>query len=605
MSAPQPAPVTASAEAARPASAQRRRACIVFADLVESDRLMRRDEAAAIDRWRRFAAMARERWLPACGLTRLRLGGDALLMEFANAPAGLRAAFALHAGIESVNAGCAAEDLMRLRIGIHCAEVLADEFETYGVGVNLAARLAALAAPGQTLLSAVARDELVDGLHAQLEDLGERYVKHLDEPLRVFGAQPPGEAGAAAAQRPLPRTGELRPAVAVVPFAALPPDPEHDALGHAMADDIIATLARHGGLRVLSRASTAALRDLVLDPPTLARTLGADYLVSGRFYAHAGRVRLHVELCELRSAEVLWTGSAQADVASLFAGQDDLVPEVVGNISQCVLARELTRVRSLPLDTLASYTLFLGATGLMNSLVREDFQRAHGVLEHLAERHPRQAAPRAVLARWHVFHTVQGWAADRARETLAASEHARRAMDIDPGNPLALTTHGLAQMDFHDDPEGAQHSFRRALAGAPQDALSWVYLAAAHALLDEHDEACAAADQALALSPLDPNRFLLESYAALARFGAGRYEQAAEVARSSLRHHLLHAPSHRLHIAALWCAGRHDEARTATARFLQAYPDARVGKIWRKTGPRRASWAALANEALRAAGLPP
>jgi adenylate cyclase len=143
---------------------------------------------------------------------------------------------------------------------------------------------------------------LVDGVHAQLVDLGERYVKHLLEPVRVFAAHAPGSTGAAAHRVPFPSADDLRPVVAVVPFVAMPADATHDALGHAMADEVIATLARHGGLRVLSRVTTAALRGTDLDLPSLRKLLGASYLLTGRFYAQADRVRLSVEPRRLDTA---------------------------------------------------------------------------------------------------------------------------------------------------------------------------------------------------------------------------------------------------------------------------------------------------------------
>ena len=152
--------------------AQRQRRVIVFADLVESVRLMQRHEADVIDRWRRFAAQVREQMLPAMGGRMVRTAGDGLLMAFGTAPAAAAAAHALHGAIDLYNADRQADDAMLLRIGIHVADVVLDEFEAYGSGVNLAARLTALAQPGQTLVSAQTRDELVDGLHAQIDDLG-------------------------------------------------------------------------------------------------------------------------------------------------------------------------------------------------------------------------------------------------------------------------------------------------------------------------------------------------------------------------------------------------------------------------------------------------
>lgn len=584
---------------------QRRRRAIVFADLVESVRLMHRNEADTIERWRGFVAQVRIDLAASRDGRLVRTAGDALLLDFDAAADAVRAGFAMHDAIAAQNTGRPPEEAMALRVGIHVAPVLFDESEAYGDGVNLAARLSTLAQPAQTVVSTAARDGLVDGLHARVHDLGPRYVKHLDEPVRAFRVDPIG--GPERRQAHLPSAAieeDLRPAVAVVPFAAIPEDPAHDAVGFAIADDVIASLSRHAGLRVLSRASTAALRRPQPDIALVRSLLGSPYLLTGHFYAFGDRVRLHVELCRSSDATVLWAGSAAAHIGALFMGEDQLVPEIVANVGRCVLAEELARARSLPLDSLASYTLYLGACGLLNSLVHADFMRAREILQHLVDRHPRLAAPHATLARWHVFRTVQGWADDPQREAAAAKEQALRAIEIDPGHACALATFGLARMSFDHDIDAARHSYEAAVAADPQEPHAWANFSAVHSHCGEHDAACASAQRALALSPLDPNRFLFEAFAAMATLGAERFTEAVAHAQASIRLHALHAPSHRLLVAALWLAGQQDEARAAAARYLSIQPTATVGKQWRVSRGTQPVWGGRFAEALRAAGVP-
>lgn len=583
--------------------AVRRRCAIVFADLAESVRLMHVHEADAIARWRRFVDDARGRLLPARGGRLVRTAGDGLLIECENAIAAAEVSFALHAALLPLNDGRADDARLALRIGIHVAEVLFDEYEAYGAGVNLAQRLSGLALPGGTVASAIARDELADGLHADVEDLGQRYVKNLDEPVRAFALRPPG----AAARRPeirLPPLQDLRPAVAVVPFVALPADPAHDALGHAVADDIIAALARHPGLRVLSRATTAAVRGSALTPQQLQPLLGAAYLLTGHYYLFGERVRTQVELCETHSGQVLWTGQATASVASLFEGMDDLVPHIVANISERVMAHELERVRSLPMDTLESYTLYLGAVALMNGLSPHGFRRARELIGHLIERHPRHAAPQAAMARWHVFNVVQAWSADPDQDIAHAEALAARAVEVDPQQPLALSSQGLARMTLHQDLEGARERLEAALAIDPQDAQTWAMLSGVMAYAGQPRRAQELSAQALDRSPLDPYRFLLQAYAAMADIAAGEYESAVGRARDSVRHHLLHAPSHLLLVGALALAGHDAEARAAAQRALQVCPATRVGNRGRRPHRPAPDWRDALAEAARGAGLP-
>jgi adenylate cyclase len=581
----------------------RQRRAVILADLVESVRLMQQHEASTIERWRRFVAQARERVVPAAGARIVRTAGDALLIEAEHAAAGVQVAFGLHAAIAALNVGEPPERLMQLRIGLHVAEVVVEDGDLLGAGANLAARLGTLGQPCDTIVSADARAELADGVHADLVDLGLRYVKGLEEPVRAFSARAPG-ATPFRSGIPLPAGGDLRPAIAVVPFHALPADAAVDALGHAMADEVIATLARHPALRVLSRHSTAALRGMTLDLAQLPHATGASFLLTGQYYVHNGRILLTAELCALPAGEVLWSGRASTDVAALFEGSDDLVPHIVSNVASQVVAHELKRTRSLAMNELAPFSLFVGGTGLMNSLVRADFDRARGVFEHLIERHPRQAAPYAMLANWHLMRAMQGWSQDWKADEHACREMSDRALDIDPAQATALSARGAAMVSFAGDAQGARAQYEAAIASDPTETWAWARLAAALSHLGEHEPACNAAERAIALSPLDPNLFVFESFAAMATMGASRYDEAVRYAQASVRRHALHMPSYRMLTAALWLAGRQGEARSAAERYLELQPGASAGIRARQSTGSHPVWRDRFIQALLAAGVP-
>jgi adenylate cyclase len=579
------------------------RRVIVFADLVESVRLYQQHEARTIERWRRFAIFARDRLAPARAGRLVRTAGDGLLLEFETTAAAIATAFALHHSLREMNDGEAADEVMLLRIGLHVAEVLADERELWGSGVNLAARLAALAQPGQTVASVELRSEVDDGVQADIEDLGLRYMKHLTEPVRCFLLRPPGE------EKPSSRSAvadDLRPVVAVIPFVAMPADREHDALGHAVADDVIASLSRHPGLRVLSRASTAVLRDCQLELPRLRALLGASFMLSGRFYVRGSRVRLTAELCELEGGEVLWAGGSTAEINALFDGEDELVPHLVAQITQQVMARELSRVRSLPMSSLASYSLLLGANGLLNSLVPADFDRSREVLLHLAERHPRQAAPSALLASWHSLRVLQGWTTDPVHEGAQALHLARHAVETDPQQPGALVAEGLAHVIAERDFDTAGARFRQALAIDPGHASAWAHLSEVQTEAGAHEESLQSIARAISFSPLDPQRFIFEAFAARACYVIGRYASAVEHGRAAVRRRAMHAPAHRFLIAALWMSGEQAAARAAAADFLRLMPNARVRDSPRSTTAGQDADPAVGPfaQALCAAGVP-
>ncbi|MFN0182519.1 MAG: hypothetical protein ACKVQR_01755 [Aquabacterium sp.] len=582
---------------------RRTRCAVAFADLVESVPLMRDPQADAIDRWRHFTAQARALAVPAHGGRLVRTDGDALLMEFPGTPQAVAAAAALHQGIGLVNHGRPPSQWMRLRIGIHLDEVLFDDVEAYGPGVNLAKRVTGLAQPGETLLTAAARDALADGLHADLQDMGERWVKHIDEPVRVFRASSTAADGTV---RSLPARADaatdLRPMLAVVPFRCVPANPIHDALGVAMADDIIAAVSRSASLRVLSRLTTSPLRDLPLDIAQVRSVTGASYLLHGTAVVRGTHVHLRAELSEVASGEVAWAGGAQADIDALFAGQDDLVPAIVAQVSQHVHAFELARTRRLPMESLASFSLYLGATGLMDSLSTSDFQRSREALEHLAERHPRQAAPHAMLGLWHIMRIAQGWSPQRDHDGARARDAVRRALDIDADLPDAHVAAAKAAEMFDDDAALALHHAQHALDQDASNPHAWSLLSSAHVTAGAFEKGLLAARQAIDLSPLDPQRYLYETYAARAAFACHEHAEAAHHARESVRRNLHHAVSHRMLIGALWEDGQHEAARLAAQTYLRLFPGASAAGTVDPPGARRRTGRFV--QALRAAGVP-
>ena len=581
----------------------RRRSAVLFADLVESVRLFQECEASVIERWHAFTALV-ERELAARHRGRLvRTAGDGLLLEFESSPDAAAAAQALHAALARFNEGHPTTAWFWLRIGIHVAEIVPFPHEIYGAGVNVAARLAALAQPGQTLCSSQTRQDLADGVHATVHDLGQKFVKHLDEPLRVFRLDAPHARAGAPAGSLAP--ADLRPTVAVVPFFAAEPGTGHDALGHALVDDVIASLARHPSLRVLSRVSTALLQWPLPEPAALRSALGASFLLTGRYHVHGTRVRLSFELCELDTGAVVWTGRTVGSVNELFEGTDELVPHVVTQVSQQILGHELARARSLPVDTLSSYSLFMGASGLMTSPVKSDVEQARQVLEHLAERHPRHAAPVALLARWQIFALEQGWLDDRRHAGELARDLCMRALERDAGSATAHAVLALVCSNFESDLQQGRALNERAIALDPGNAIAWAQLSGTLAFLGEAQATVDAVDECLRLSPLDPHRYEFEAFAAMACIAAGHYTRAAAHATSSVRQHGLHAPGLHLMVGALWLDGQHQAARRTAERYLSLFPRASAGRRSSRRLGWGQAWRDTFEQALVSAGIPP
>lgn len=583
------------------------RRAIVVADVVESVRLIARGEADFIDRWRRFVNDVRSLLLPTQGGRLVKSLGDGLLLEFADVPCAIDAALQMRERVAGYNVGCDPQAAIRLRTGIHVAEIVVDDLDVWGAGVNLAARLASLGRPDDIVLSTAARDAIVSGVHARLEDMGECFVKNLEAPVRAFRilADATAVPMETPAQPPPGATTQLSPRVAVVPLRCLSTDPTHRAVGDAVADDIIAALSRAGGITVLSRLSTAALRDADSDLLSMAgKSLQATYVLQGSQWVRGERVHIRAELAEVGSGEVIWSDSIDASLDDLFAGADAAIPAIAAAVGRAVLSCEVRRVGCLPMPNLASYTLYLGGVSLLHRLSRHDFSRAHELLEHVAERVPRSAAPHAMLAKWHVFQIVQGWSRDRTHQGAAARDEARRALDRDPQDALSLAVDGLTSVIVDADLEGAEAAYRRAVEANPQEPYAWSFLSGLHTYCERPAEALAAAERAIELSPVDPSRFLFEAYRASALILAGRQAEAAASARESLRLNAMHTPSHRLLIIALALAGDLEGARAAVAQHMRLDPAFSVRAYRERYPGRHTNHAERYAEALRLAGIP-
>jgi class 3 adenylate cyclase len=289
------APATSQADPDWPELRQQRRA-IVVVDVVESVRLMQANEADVIDRWRRFVNEVRTQVLPKHGGRLVKSLGDGLLLEFETVPAAVASTLEFQSLIGNYNAGRHASQHFALRIGVNVSDIVVDDDDIYGVGVNLTARLAGLASPGEIVVSPEVRDGLVDGLDADLEDMGECYLKHLEQPVRAF------RLGRAAAPR-LPvfeqdDEKDMRAVVAVVPFefhGGLQ-GAEFDAIGELIADGVIALLSKSASVRLISRLSSSAFRGRGTELETVAQRLGAAYVLSGSYQCVGTRVALVAEI---------------------------------------------------------------------------------------------------------------------------------------------------------------------------------------------------------------------------------------------------------------------------------------------------------------------
>lgn len=542
---------------------------VLFADVVESVRLIQQDEGSAVRRWRSFVDHVVHGLLPGNEGRLVKSLGDGLMLEFPRVQSAVGVAFAMQEASARANDGLAPEQRMLLRIGIHVSPVIADDLDLFGHGVNLAARLTTLAGPGEIVVSADVRDQITPALDADIEDLGECYLKHVPQPIRAFRLGAPGEW-------PVIEPGsigeDLRATIAVIPFRPRTLQPSDDMLGQLIAEEVISALSHSPEVNVVSRLSTTAFHGREVNLDAVSGYLRADYVVSGSYHVDGDRIALNAELAETQSMQVVWSQTLKGHVNDIVSGEDPLAARLVSEVCAAVMLREVQRSQDQAPQSLQGHTLLLSSITLMHRISPPAFQRAQQMLQVLIDRTPRLAAPHAWMAKWHVLRVTQGWSQDAQADAAAALDSTKRALDRDSTLSLAMTVQGQVNTYILKRLDVAEQLYAQALQANPNDSLAWLLKGTLHAFRDEGKEAVRHTRHALRLSPLDPLKYYFDSLAATAALSAHDYSRALQLAERSLRLNRTHASTLRVMITALCRLGRMDEARQRVAELLTLEP---------------------------------
>ncbi len=574
---------------------------LLVMDVVESVRLMEQDEDDFVRRWQQLVQHTEQQILPLHGGRIVKSLGDGLMLEFASAQGCAKAAFAMQHFSQLANNGYAPAQQLHLRMGGHLAEFVTDKHDIYGTGVNLTARFCTLAGPNDIVVSAELRDQMVAGLDADIEDMGECYLKHVEKPIHAYRIAAPGQTPTIA---DLPRDDtELRPTIAVIPFTARTAGDGDAVLGEILAEEIIAALSRSQNLNVISRLSTSALRGRDASLPDVQNHLKASYVLSGAYRVSGNQLVLVTELVEAGSGRVVWGESLKSTVQEVLQGEDKITAEVVSQLGAQIVRAEMQRATSRPLPNLESSTLLMGAISLMHRSTRSEFDRVRDMLEYLIERHRRLPTPRAWLAKWHVLQVTRGLSLGGKDETKRALEQTQRALDVDPSCSLALAIEGFVHCHMLKDLDTAGQRYELALNANPNDSLAWLFSGVLSGFKGDGANAKIAAEKALNLSPLDPMLYFYQSLAASAVVASGDYETAIALARASLKSNKSHSSTYRALTIALSMNGQVEEAKETAQLLLVIEPHFSVSDFLRRSPSQHYPVGQMYAQALRRAGV--
>jgi adenylate cyclase len=560
-------------------TATRRLAAILAGDVAGYSRLMGADEEGTLERLKALRAELVDPKIAEHHGRIVKTTGDGLLVEFASVVDAIRCATEWQA--KMTERAQPAESRIDFRIGVNLGDIIIDEGDIFGDGVNIAARLEAMAEPGGICVSGAAHDQVRDKLDLAFEDIGDQQVKNIARPVHVYRI--PLQAGAKATKpgAPAPTTLALpdKPSIAVLPFDNMSGDPAQEYFADGVVEEITAALCRVRDFFVIARNSAFSYKGKAVPVQQVSRELGVRYLIEGSVRKAGNRVRVTAQLIDATSGNHLWADKYEGAVADIFDLQDHITEAVVGAIQPSVRSAEIERSRRKRPQNLDAYDLVLRAYPSVWSLERAANAEALMLL--------RQAIaieldyPLALsLAAWcHAQQVVYNWAEEPAKaraEALRLAQTAAAASGED--DPTILTVLSAAHTTVRNSRIAAR-LLEKALALDPNSAWAWNRSGWLQAYLDCTDVSIEHFGRALRLSPFDPMNFNAIIGIGCAHFIAARYADAAQWIEKGLIDHPGATWAYRALVPVYVFLGRDEDARAGLSRMIEDYPDLTVSKV--------------------------
>jgi TolB-like protein/class 3 adenylate cyclase len=547
-------------------SQTRRLAAILAADVAGYSRLMGVDEEGTHER---LKALRYELFDPKIAEHKGRIvktTGDGLLAEFPSVVDAVRCAVEVQQAMPERNRGTAADNRLELRIGINLGDVIVEPDDLYGDGVNIAARIEALADVGGVFVSNTVHDQVRDRLPFTFEDLGEQQVKNIARPVRVYRVR---EASATASPStpiqpvlPLPD----KPSIAVLAFQNMSGDPEQEYFADGMVEEITTALSRIRWLFVSARNSSFTYKGQAVDVKQVGRELGVRYVLEGSVRKAAGRVRITAQLIEAETDAHLWADRFDGSLEDVFELQDRVAISVAGVIEPTLQAAEIRRSAERPTDDLTAYDLYLRALALSFTWQRDAITRSLDLLEQAIERDPHYGSALVDAAFRHFEMHVNGWSETPEASRRKGIELARRALQVAGDDPNVLCKAAYVLGYFGEEIDTAIALLDRGLVLNPSSARGWQWSGWLRLWVGQLDLAIEHFETSLRLNPREQraNPFM---GIGVAHFFARRFEEARATLLQSLQEKTNWVPSYRFLASCCAHMGRLEKAQEIVERL--------------------------------------
>ncbi len=517
--------------------AERRLAAVLAADVAGYSRLMGVDEEGTLARLK----VARKACLdPTIASNRGRIvktTGDGMLVEFASVVDAVRCSIEVQRAMAAQNAGVPQEVRIEFRIGVHVGDIIIDDNDIFGDGVNIAARLEGIPEPGGVCISDDTYRQIRGKVEIGWEDLGPQNLKNIAEPMRAWRVQL-GSQGAAnpqpgsAGQIP-PLTLPDKPSIAVLPFQNMSGDPEQEYFADGMVEDIITALSRFKWLFVIARNSTFTYKGRSVDIRQVGRELGVRYVLEGSVRKAADRVRITAQLIDAETSAHIWADRYDRAVNDIFTLQDEITLSTVAAIEPSVRQAEIERAKRKRPENLDAYDLVLRATPLVDTGMPDGASQAVPLLKRALLLEPNYALAHGQTAFCNEILYLR--AGRREENRKIAIRHAHTAVALGPDDAPALVYAAIAIGLVEHDRTLALETFESALAISPSAAWAYSWGSLILGWGAEAERAIEWGERGIRLSPLDPWITAALHGICMGHFLRGRYEDAAIAAQRAIR----------------------------------------------------------------------
>ena len=528
--------------------------------------------------------------------------GDGILIEFASAVDAVRCAVEIQKGMTERNSNVPQDRRIEFRMGVNVGDVISEDGDIFGDGVNVAARLENVAEPNGIILSEEdAYRQVRDRLDVVFEDRGDQQLKNIARPVRVYRVQHDRLSRPTSLTLTLPD----KPSIAVLPFQNMSGDPDQEYFADGMVEDIITALSRFRQLFVIARNSSFVYKGRAVDVKQVGRELGVRYVLEGSVRRSGKRIRITGQLVDTATGAHLWANRFDGALEDVFELQDQVTASVTGAIAPKIEQAEIERAKRKPPENLDAYDYYLRALESHYRTTREATDEVLRLCHKAIKLDPDFAPAYGLAALCYVPRRANSWMDDPATETAEALRLAQRTIELGREDAVALCGAAMTFSIVVGDLSNAVVAVDRALSVNANLATAWLVSASIRARLGKSELAIEHAEQALRLSPLDPYRFVIYGAMGAAHFFAGRYEEASVWSEKSISERPNDYMVGRRFLAASYAlAGHVEQARQAGAILQVHVPTARVSDLKDWITLRRPQDIAKLKEGLRKAGLP-